>query len=284
VARDGAAFHLYDSMLSENAVLGFDYGYSLESPDALVIWEAQFGDFANGGQVVIDQFISSGDAKWERVSGLVMLLPHGYEGQGPEHSDARIERYLELCADNNMLVANPTTPAQYFHLLRRQVRQPFRKPLVVFTPKSLLRHPRCVSSRADLESGAFREVLADGAAPARVRAVFLCSGKLYYELLDRKERDGRDDVAIVRIEQLYPLRADLVGEVLAPYRGVEQIAWVQEEPANMGGWAFLRPRLAEIIGREPRYVGRPEAATPATGSHRLHKEEQERLIAEAFSF
>ena len=284
VARDGAAFHLYDSMLSENAVLGFDYGYSLESPDALVIWEAQFGDFANGGQVVIDQFISSGDAKWERVSGLVMLLPHGYEGQGPEHSDARIERYLELCADNNMLVANPTTPAQYFHLLRRQVRQPFRKPLVVFTPKSLLRHPRCVSSRADLESGAFREVLADGAEPARVRAVFLCSGKLYYELLDRKERDGRDDVAIVRIEQLYPLRADLVGEVLAPYRGVEQIAWVQEEPANMGGWAFLRPRLAEIIGREPRYVGRPEAATPATGSHRLHKEEQERLIAEAFSF
>ena len=283
VAKSGAVFQVYDSMLSENAVLGFDYGYSLESPDALVIWEAQFGDFANGAQVVIDQFVSSGEAKWERVSGLVMLLPHGYEGQGAEHSNARIERYLQLCADNNLQVANPSTPAQYFHLLRRQMKQPFRKPLVVFTPKSLLRHPRCVSPRSEFEAGAFREVLADGANPAQIRAVFLCSGKLYYELLDRKEKESRDDVALVRIEQLYPLRADLLGKALAPYRQAKHVAWVQEEPANMGAWSFLRPQLAEILGKEPRYVGRPEAAVPATGSHRLHKEEQERVLEEAFS-
>ncbi|MCM2358896.1 MAG: 2-oxoglutarate dehydrogenase E1 component [Geobacteraceae bacterium] len=282
-AREGAAFYVYDSMLSENAVLGFDYGYSLESPAALVIWEAQFGDFANGGQVVIDQFVASGEAKWERVSGLVMLLPHGYEGHGPEHSSARIERYLQLCADNNLQVATPSTPAQYFHLLRRQVKQPFRKPLIVFTPKSLLRHPRCVSPLADLETGPFREVLGDGANPAKVRAVLLCSGKIFFELLERKEREGRDDVAIIRIEQLYPLRTDLLGEALAQYRSAGHFVWVQEEPANMGGWNFLRPQLAEILGEEPGYVGRPAAASPATGSHRLHKEEQGRVIEEAFS-
>ncbi|HYS42719.1 MAG TPA: 2-oxoglutarate dehydrogenase E1 component, partial [Geobacteraceae bacterium] len=178
---------------------------------------------------------------------------------------------------------NPSTPAQYFHLLRRQMKQPFRKPLVVFTPKSLLRHPRCVSSRAEFEAGAFREVLTDVADPAQVRAVFLCSGKLYYELLERREKEGRDDVALVRIEQFYPLRSDLIREALAPFRKAEQFAWVQEEPANMGAWSFLRPQLAEILGKEPRYVGRPEAAVPATGSHRLHKEEQERVLEEAFS-
>ncbi|HEY6871161.1 MAG TPA: 2-oxoglutarate dehydrogenase E1 component [Geobacteraceae bacterium] len=283
VARDGAAFHLYDSMLSENAVLGFEYGYSLESPKALVIWEAQFGDFANGGQVVIDQFVASGEAKWDRVSGLVMFLPHAYEGQGAEHSSARIERYLELCACNNLQVVTPSTPAQLFHLLRRQVKQPFRKPLVVFTPKSLLRHPRCVSRLAELETGGFREVIPDGAESAEVGAVFLCSGKIYYELLERREKDGRADVAIIRIEQLYPLRTDLVKEALASCRKAREFVWVQEEPANMGAWNFIRPRLAEILGREPRYAGRPEAASPATGSHRLHKEEQERVLAEAFS-
>lgn len=282
-AQSGAAFHLYDSMLSENAVLGFEYGFSIESPGALVIWEAQFGDFANGAQVVIDQFIASGEAKWDRVSGLVMLLPHGYEGLGPEHSSARIERYLELAACNNIQVAYPSTPAQLFHLLRRQVKQPFRKPLVAFTPKSLLRHPRCVSSRAEFETGGFREVLADGAKGGKAKAVFVCSGKMYFDLLERKEKEGRDDVAIIRLEQLYPLRTDLLTKALKPFLKKGRFAWVQEEPVNMGSWNFLRPHLAEIIGKEPRCVGRPEAAVPATGSHRLHKEEQEKILAEAFN-
>ncbi|HEX8960817.1 MAG TPA: 2-oxoglutarate dehydrogenase E1 component [Geobacteraceae bacterium] len=282
-AQEGAAFHLYDSMLSENAVLGFEYGYSLESPKALVIWEAQFGDFANGGQVVIDQFIASGETKWDRVSGLVMLLPHGYEGQGPEHTSARIERYLELAACNNLQVVYPSTPAQLFHLLRRQVKQAFRRPLVAFTPKSLLRHPRCVSSLPELETGGFCEVIADSVEPAEVRAVFLCSGKIYYELLERREKEGRADFALVRVEQLYPFRADLVGEALAPYRSAQEVVWVQEEPANMGAWTFLRLQLAALLGKEPRYVGRPEAASPAVGSHRVHKEEQKRVLDEAFA-
>jgi 2-oxoglutarate dehydrogenase E1 component len=276
-------FRVYDSMLSEYAVLAFEYGFSLASPDCLTIWEAQFGDFANGAQVVVDQCIVAGETKWDRDSGLVMLLPHGFEGQGSEHSSARIERYLQLCADNNIQVCTPSTPAQFFHLLRRQMKQPFRKPLVVFTPKSLLRHPRCVSSRAEFEAGSFQEILVDGAEPAKVTAVLLCSGKLYFELLERKETAGRDDLAIVRVEQLYPLHTVLLREALAQYQSAPRFCWVQEEPANMGAWSFLRPQLAEILGREPDYVGRPAAPAPATGSHRIHKEEQEKIIIAAFA-
>ena len=232
--------------------------------------------------MVIDQFIASGETKWDRDSGLVMLLPHGYEGQGAEHSSARIERYLQLCADNNLQVCYPTTPAQLFHLLRRQMKQPFRKPLIVFTPKSLLRHPRCVSSLGEFSDGGFREVFPDQEGLEKKRAVLLCSGKIYYELLEHREGEGKNDTAIIRIEQLYPFRRGLLADLLAPRAEGADVAWVQEEPANMGGWSFLRPLLAEVLGREPRYAGRPAAAAPAVGSHRQHQIEQERLIAEAF--
>jgi 2-oxoglutarate dehydrogenase E1 component len=282
VARDGAALRIYDSMLSEAAVLGFEYGYSIESPHGLTAWEAQFGDFANGAQVIIDQFIASSETKWDRASGLVLLLPHGYEGQGAEHSSARIERYLQACADDNIQVAYPSTPAQFFHLLRRQVKQPFRRPLVVFTPKSLLRLPACRSDLAEFAAGHFREVLPAEAEPGKVRTLLVCSGKIYYELLEKREQDGRENVALVRIEQFYPLREDLLRQALEPFAKAKKFAWVQEEPANMGAWSFLRPHLAEAMGREPLYVGRDAAAAPAVGSHRLHKEEQERIITEAF--
>jgi 2-oxoglutarate dehydrogenase E1 component len=282
VAASGAEFRAFDSMLSEAAVLGFEYGYSVEAPESLTIWEAQFGDFANGAQVIIDQFIASGESKWERATGLVMLLPHGFEGQGAEHSSARIERFLLLCADNNMQVVYPSTPGQFFHLLRRQVKETFRKPLVVFTPKSLLRNPRCVSRLDELVSGRFLEVIPDTVDPAKVTAVFFCSGKIYFELLERRERDRRDDIALVRIEQLYPLRVDLIEAALAPFHPVMAFTWVQEEPANMGGWDFMRHSLASLVGIEPRYVGRRAAPAPATGSHRQHKEEQERILQEAF--
>jgi 2-oxoglutarate dehydrogenase E1 component len=281
-ARNGAALHIYDSMLSEAAVLGFEYGYSLETPFGLTIWEAQFGDFANGAQVIIDQFIVSSRTKWDRASGLVLLLPHGYEGQGAEHSSARIERYLQACADDNIQVVNPSTPAQFFHLLRRQVKLPFRRPLVVFTPKSLLRLPACRSDVAALASGHFDEVLASDADPQKVRSLLVCSGKIYYELLEKRDQDSRDDVAIIRIEQLYPLRTDLLREAVEPYDQAETLAWVQEEPANMGAWSFLRQSLMEAMGSEPRYVGRAAAAAPAVGSHRQFKEEQERIVTEAF--
>ncbi|ABB32987.1 2-oxoglutarate dehydrogenase, E1 subunit [Geobacter metallireducens RCH3] len=281
VAAEGAAFHGWDSMLSEFAVLGFEYGYSVEAPESLVIWEAQFGDFANGGQVIIDQFMAGGESKWQRVSGLVLLLPHGFEGQGAEHSSARIERYLQLCGDNNMQVAYPSTPGQLFHLLRRQMKHPFRKPLVVFTPKSLLRHPRCVSRLEELAEGGFREVIATGAGPDKASRLILCTGKIFYDLLERLEQEKREDVAIVRVEQLYPLRSDFLGGALEPYRGVADVAWVQEEPRNMGAWSFIRPHLAELLGTEPRYVGRPENDVPAVGSHRLHGEEQGRIVEDA---
>ena len=282
VAAGEARFHVYDSMLSENAVLGFEYGYSVEAPQTLTLWEAQYGDFANGAQVIIDQFVATGETKWDRVSGLVMLLPHGYEGQGAEHSSARIERFLQLCGVNNMQVAYPSTPAQFFHLLRRQLKQPFRKPLVVFTPKSLLRHPLCVSRLEDFTGGWFREILPADDNPERVREVIICTGKIYFELLERKTSDQREDVALVRIEQLYPLRTDLLREALLQYRNAAGYRWVQEEPRNMGAWSFIRPYLAEILGREARYVGRDEEAAPAVGSHRQHKLEQERVVAEAF--
>lgn len=274
-------FRPYDSLLSEAAVLGFEYGYSLESPESLTIWEAQYGDFANGAQVITDQFITSGETKWGRATGLVLLLPHGYEGQGAEHSSARVERFLQLCAGNNMVVAFPSTPAQYFHLLRRQVRQPFRRPLVALTPKSLLRNPLCVSQLDEFSGGWFREILPASADPEDVATVLICTGKIFFELLERTQREGRRDMAIVRVEQLYPLRSDLLRDELGKYRKARKIAWVQEEPRNMGVWAHIRPYLAEILGTDPRYVGRRESPCPATGSHRQHKMEQERLLEEA---
>ena len=280
-AAHGATFQVYNSMLSEAAVLGFEYGYSLENPGGLTIWEAQFGDFANGAQVIIDQFVVSSKSKWDRSSGLTMFLPHGYEGQGAEHSSARMERYLQLCADNNILVANPTTPAQFFHLLRRQLLQSFRRPLVVFTPKSLLRLPSCRSDLDDFAAAGFREILPAPSEPRQARRLLLCSGKVYYDLLAALEKAQRSDVDIIRIEQLYPLRRDLLAEALEPYARVKQVCWVQEEPKNGGAWSFIHPFLSELLGREPRYVGRAVAAAPAVGSHRLHQDEQQALLKEA---
>lgn len=278
-----APIQVYNSMLSENAVLGFEYGYSLEMPEGLTIWEAQFGDFANGAQVIIDQFISSSSSKWDRTSGLVMFLPHGYEGQGAEHSSARIERYLQLCADYNMQVTNPSTPAQLFHLLRRQLKVPYRRPLIVFTPKSLLRHPDCRSKLVDFAQDRFAEIIPGQEDPKRVRTLLLCSGKLYYELKARKDADERDDVDIIRIEQLYPLRTELLKKIVARYYKYQTAVWVQEEPANAGAWSHLRPQLEELLQTCVHYVGRPAMAATAVGSHRLHTQEQKKLISKAFS-
>ncbi len=280
--RDGQAeFCVYDSLLSEAAVLGFDYGYSLDEPHMLIMWEAQFGDFANGAQVIIDQFIASAESKWGRASGLVMLLPHGYEGQGPEHSSARLERFLQLCAEDNIQVAVPTTPAQCFHLLRRQVRREFRKPMVVMTPKSLLRHKQAVSSVDHLAVGHFRDVLDDPAAPERARRVLLCSGKIYYDLVARRAEAGKRDVAVVRVEQLYPWPADELGSVLQRYRSAREWAWVQEESQNMGAWTFVGPRLQEMLGTPVAYVGRDASASPATGSKLVHDREQAEIVEAA---
>lgn len=278
--RYGVSFDIFDSCLSENGVLGFEYGYSLENPKGLTIWEAQFGDFANGAQVIIDQFIASGESKWNRASGLVLLLPHGYEGQGAEHSSARIERYLQLCAKNNLLVAIPSTPAQIFHLLRRQVRQPFRKPLIVFTPKSLLRNPACVSSLEELGEGSrFREIIVNGDL-SKARRIVFCCGKLFHELSAKIVSDDIENIAIVRIEQLYPLRTDLLKTVLEGRAAAAECCWVQEEPQNMGAWRFIRPLLEELTGTL-RYMGRDAESCPAAGSHHLHDEQQQTLIAEA---
>jgi 2-oxoglutarate dehydrogenase E1 component len=275
---------IYDSALSEAGVLGFEFGYSLDSPDALVIWEAQFGDFVNGAQVITDQFLFSSEDKWERLSGLVMLLPHGFEGQGPEHSSARLERFLAQCAEDNIQVCNLTTPAQIFHCLRRQVLRPWRKPLIIMSPKSLLRHPAARSTLDELAKGEFERILKDPVVkPSKARRVILCSGKVYYDLL--KDRDERkiDDVAIIRLEQLYPLRAADLKRVLRPYKDGTDLVWVQEEPWNMGAWFFMEARLPLLIGdRLPlRCISRPESASPATGSRASHLLEQERLVREA---
>jgi 2-oxoglutarate dehydrogenase E1 component len=281
VAEHGASFQCWDSPLSEFGVLGFEYGYSLETPQGLTLWEAQFGDFANGAQVIIDQFIASGETKWNRASGLVLLLPHGYEGQGAEHSSARMERFLQLCAGNNMIVANPSTPAQMFHLLRRQAMQSFRKPLIIFTPKSLLRHPACVSTAADLCTGSFAEIMADNTDPDCTSSILVCSGKIYYDLIEERTRQGRDDTTIIRIEQLYPLRTDLLDNALQRYPDKTRISWVQEEPENMGAWHSIRPVLCR---HDPsvRYVGRRADCCPAVGSHGLHLEQQKEIIRTAF--
>ncbi len=271
-----------DSLLSEAGALGFEYGYSLEMPDALVLWEAQFGDFVNAAQVVVDQFLSSGEAKWNRLSGLVLLLPHGMEGQGPEHSSARLERFLELSVDDNWRVVNATTPAQYFHALRRQIASPWRKPLVVMSPKSLLRHPRAVSPLDDLVQGRFQRVLADDAVdPREVGRIVLCSGKLYYDLAAAREASGARHVAIVRLEQLYPLAIDEVHAAIDRYPAGADLVWAQEEPANMGAWDYVEARLAPHLPSPVLLVARAPSASPAVGSATRHKLEQEQLVREA---
>jgi len=293
IAETQARFEVYDSHLSEAGVLGFEYGYALADPSTLTLWEAQFGDFANGAQAIIDQFIASAHVKWGRMSGLVMLLPHGYEGQGPEHSSARIERYLQLCAEDNLQVANCTTPAQYFHVLRRQLRRNYRAPLVIFTPKSLLRAPRCVSSVAELASGGFRSVIDDAAIRdgARVERVLVCSGKVYYDLLARREEreklgegNARGDLAIVRLEELYPWPDAELAAVFERTPNAKRVVWVQEEPANMGPWTFVRERLQALLPARAKlaYAGRLASASPAVGSGRVHRLELEAFLSAAF--
>jgi 2-oxoglutarate dehydrogenase E1 component len=281
--REGqGVVEIRDSLLSEAAALGFEYGYSLEMPEALTIWEAQFGDFVNAAQVIIDQFLSSGEAKWNRLSGLVLLLPHGMEGQGPEHSSARLERFLELSVDDNWRVVNLTTPAQYFHALRRQVISPFRKPLVVMSPKSLLRHPRATSALEELAEGAFRPVIADAVEdPREITRVVLCSGKLYYELAAAREASAARHVALVRVEELYPLHDAEVREIVARFRPGVEIVWAQEEPANMGAWDYVDLHLSPRLPRPLELVSRPASASPAVGSATRHKLEQEQLVRQA---
>jgi 2-oxoglutarate dehydrogenase E1 component len=293
VSPDQARFDVFDSSLSEYAVLGFEFGYSLGDPLTLTIWEAQFGDFANGAQILIDQFIVAAEQKWGQPCGLVMLLPHGYEGQGPEHSSARIERFLTLSAENNIFVCNATTPAQYFHLLRRQMyggpdRRGTRKPLVVFTPKSLLRHPRAVSTVDELTGGAFREVLPDTrvADPAAVSRVVLCSGKVYYDLEAAREERKLQHVAVVRLEQYYPFPEEQIRGILDAYPAASEVAWVQEEPRNMGAWRFISDRMDAILataGRALVYIGRQESASPATGMAHRHQQEQAEIVATALA-
>jgi 2-oxoglutarate dehydrogenase E1 component len=277
-----APFEVHNSPLSELAVVGFEYGYSVVAARALVLWEAQFGDFVNGAQVIIDQFMSAGRAKWGQESRLVLLLPHGHEGQGPEHSSARLERFLQLAAENNMRVANCTTPGQYFHLLRRQALLQQKRPLIVMTPKSLLRHPRATTPVAELSGGGFRKVLDDATVdPGTVRRIVLSSGKVYYDLLAGREAAGTTDVALVRVELLYPFPASELRPVLERYGPDVEIVWVQEEPQNMGVWTFIAPRLRELAGREPVYIGRPMRASPAEGYADAHEAEQRRIVAGA---
>ena len=299
--RDGQGeFEVIDTLLSEEAVLGFEYGYSTTDPKSLVLWEAQFGDFANGAQVVMDQFIASGEMKWLRMSGLVMLLPHGYEGQGPEHSSARLERYLQLCAQDNMQVVVPTTPANYFHALRRQMHRPFRKPLIVLTPKSLLRHKKCVSFLTDMgPSNSFHRVLRDQAEVVpgatsielvpddQIKRVVLCTGKVYFDLMEEREKRGEKRIQILRIEQLYPFPENVLAQELNRFPKAD-LVWCQEEPKNQGAWNFIKPRIEETVAKlggkaSPRYVGRPEYASTAAGLMKQHLAELAAFLNEALS-
>jgi 2-oxoglutarate dehydrogenase E1 component len=267
-------------------VLGFEYGYSLDYPDGLILWEAQFGDFWNVAQPIVDQFIASAEEKWQRLSGLVLLLPHGFEGQGPEHSSARLERFLMLGVDDNLQVVYPTTPAQYFHCLRRQALRLWRKPLIVITPKSLLRHPKVVSSLNDCATGSFQRILPDALTRPgdQVRRVILCTGKIYYDLAEHREQAKREDIAILRLEQLYPLRRNMLETALAPYPKGTPVFWVQEEPGNMGAWIYMHIQFGETLFGNWPFAGitRPPSASPAAGSHRRHKQEQSELISRAF--
>jgi 2-oxoglutarate dehydrogenase E1 component len=281
ISPNQARFEIYNSSLSEYGVLGFEYGYSLASPQKLTIWEAQFGDFANTAQVIFDQFISSAEDKWNVMNDLVVLLPHGYEGQGPEHSSARMERYLLLCADNNMQIANCTTPANFFHILRRQLYRKFRKPLIIFTPKSLLRHPKCVSTSDDFTNGGFKEIIDDKInQPERVNKIALCTGKIYYELLAEKEKQGADNIAIIRVEQIYPFPLDQLKDIIAHYKNANTYLWVQEEPANMGAWEFIHNTLISFINIT--VISRPASGSPATGSNKFHVIRQQKIIDKAF--
>jgi 2-oxoglutarate dehydrogenase E1 component len=281
---------IYDSPLSEAGVLGFEFGYSLDYPDALVIWEAQFGDFANGAQVISDQFITAAEDKWNRLSSVVLLLPHGYEGQGPEHSSARLERWLQSCAEQNIQVAQPTTPAQMYHLLRRQVLRMWKKPLVVMTPKSLLRLPAATSTMDELATGKFHRLLTDDGDgdAAAIDRVVACSGKIYYELADERKKRGDAGVAIVRFEELYPWWPSEIERVLARYPNLRTVAWVQDEPLNMGAAFFVAPRIDAVLAPRPRRVrcdviARAESASPATGSHKAHVMEQDQILRAAFT-
>lgn len=275
-----APFEIYNSLLSEYGVLGFEYGYALASPNTLTIWEAQFGDFNNGAQIIFDQFISSAEEKWNVMNDLVVLLPHGYEGQGPEHSSGRIERFLTMCAENNIQVANCSTPANFFHILRRQLKRPFRKPLIVFTPKSLLRHPRCISSLNELAEGRFLEVIDDEQAKVEsIKKVIFCSGKIYYDLLEEKEKRKDESIALVRLEQLYPLPKDQMNEIIAKYSEAKTHLWVQEEPLNMGAWRFIHHEYKDV---NLRLIARPESGSPATGSSKFHVIRHQKIIDKAF--
>ncbi|WEK18809.1 MAG: 2-oxoglutarate dehydrogenase E1 component [Candidatus Pedobacter colombiensis] len=283
ISDQQAPFDIYNSHLSEYGVLGFEYGYAMANPNALTIWEAQFGDFFNGAQIVVDQYIASAETKWQRENGLVMLLPHGYEGQGPEHSSARIERFMELCADYNMQVTNCTTPANFFHALRRQFKRDFRKPLVVFTPKSLLRHPLCISPLADFTDGKFQEVIADNNVKAAdVTRVLFCSGKIYYELLEKQQKDQIKDVAVVRVEQLYPTPLAQMEAVYGKYKNAKEAVWVQEEPENMGAWPYLLRRLRRTIFSDIEVISRKESSSTATGYAKQHADQQAYILAKAF--
>jgi 2-oxoglutarate dehydrogenase E1 component len=301
ISNNQKQFEVVDSFLSELAVLGFEYGYSLVEPNTLTLWEAQFGDFANGAQVVIDQFIASGERKWSRASGLVMLLPHGYEGQGPEHSSARLERFLQLCSNDNMQVMNCTTPANYFHALRRQMHRDFRKPLVVMTPKSLLRHKQCVSNIEDFsKENTFHRVLWDHAIDPKskgfiklkeskkITKVILCSGKIYFDLIEAREKLKRDDVIFFRIEQLYPFPAKALAKELRPYTKNAKFYWCQEEPKNMGAWFSVRDYIQWTLdnikanNNNISYIGRSPDASPATGYAKWHISQQQEIIKKVF--
>ena len=274
-----ARFNIFNSLLSEYGVLGFEYGYSFATPEGLTLWEAQFGDFSNGAQIVIDQYISSAEDKWKVMNGTVMLLPHGYEGQGPEHSSARLERFLSLCGHHNMQIVNCTTPANFFHVLRRQLAWPFRKPLVVFTPKSLLRHPECVSEIGEFTTGGFHEVLDDPAVdPEKVDRVVFCSGKVYYDIIAERVKLDRFNVAVIRLEQLYPLPVTQLNNIINKYHKAKHHEWVQEEPVNMGAWKYI---LINFNTVKLHHVARPASGSPATGSSRLHKIQQKLIVEKA---
>lgn len=282
VQKHQAQLSIYNSHLSEYGVMGFEYGYSLALPSSLVIWEAQFGDFFNGAQIIVDQFISSAESKWQRMSGMVLFLPHGYEGQGPEHSSARVGRFLDLCAEDNIVLVTPTTPANLFHMLRRQMKVPYRKPLVTFTPKSLLRHPRVRSSLDELEKSSFHEIIVDPVKDEKkLKRVILCSGKIYYDLLEKMEGDGIDNVLLVRLEQYYPIPVEQDQQLYETYKHVKDWVWVQEEPVNMGAFTFIQRRFAHVPNL--RVISRRESASPANGSLKLHLKVQERILNDAFA-
>jgi 2-oxoglutarate dehydrogenase E1 component len=282
VKHDDARFFVHDSLLSEYAAMGFEYGYSVENLDALVCWEAQFGDFANGAQSVVDEFISSGEVKWGQRSAVTLLLPHGHEGQGPDHTSGRIERYLQLCAEDNMRVVVPSTPANHFHVLRRQALSPKKKPLVVFTPKSLLRHRMAVSAVSDFTTNGFQQVIDDTIDPAGVKRVLFCSGKVYYDLVQARADRKTADTAIVRVEQLHPLPVEEIRAAIGRYPNATDYAWVQEEPSNQGAWSFIALNLLEHLdGVSLRRISRPAAAAPAVGSAKLHDAEQAALLEAA---